>query len=267
MTIDIGQAGMGMAGVRQARLLELGVGVPQAADRVPDRGTHVGQWQGGHMWALCNWVSEWGQNQEWSWVVVVHQSPHHRDSDDFAIIVSHSVGCPHHLTLVSGQGLPIGVTQGCWCWTRWVHVIWCTTGMETTTLLLFCTAGAIYVCVHIVWCWLWGSRCRWGHLPVGIHATMTTLSLLLHPLWVMAGAWGGVLLVFWNDGRRWGLGLTICLCLLDLVPPPLFHLLSSLFPSFQPLAYLARHSHMICHLIIWSVLAFAQGNGKCGVRW
>jgi hypothetical protein len=43
MTIDIGQAGMGMAGVRQARLLELGVGVPQAADRVPDRGTHVGQ--------------------------------------------------------------------------------------------------------------------------------------------------------------------------------------------------------------------------------
>ena len=33
---------MGMAGAGQAKVLEPGVGVPQAADRVPDVGTHTG---------------------------------------------------------------------------------------------------------------------------------------------------------------------------------------------------------------------------------
>ena len=40
--IDFGWAGMGMAGAGQAKVLEPGVGVPQAADRVPDVGTHTG---------------------------------------------------------------------------------------------------------------------------------------------------------------------------------------------------------------------------------
>ena len=42
MTVDFGWAGVGMAGVGRARGLQPGVGVPQAADRVPEVGTHAG---------------------------------------------------------------------------------------------------------------------------------------------------------------------------------------------------------------------------------
>ena len=42
VTVDFGWAGMGMAGAGRARVLEPGAGVPQAADGVPDVGTHAG---------------------------------------------------------------------------------------------------------------------------------------------------------------------------------------------------------------------------------
>ena len=43
MTIDFGWAGTGMAGAGQARVLEPGAGMPQAADGVPNVGTHAGR--------------------------------------------------------------------------------------------------------------------------------------------------------------------------------------------------------------------------------
>ena len=42
MTVDFGWAGTGMARAGQARVLEPRAGVPQAAERVPDVGTHAG---------------------------------------------------------------------------------------------------------------------------------------------------------------------------------------------------------------------------------
>ena len=40
--VDFGWAGMGRAGAGRARVLGPGAGVPQAADGVPDMGTHAG---------------------------------------------------------------------------------------------------------------------------------------------------------------------------------------------------------------------------------
>ena len=40
--VDFGWVGMGMAGAGRARVLKPGAGVPQAADGVPDVGTHAG---------------------------------------------------------------------------------------------------------------------------------------------------------------------------------------------------------------------------------
>ena len=68
VTVDFGWAGAG-----RARVLEPGAGVPQAADRVPDVGTHAGRRLGGRPLAPRDWVPEWGQHQGWSWAAVVHQ--------------------------------------------------------------------------------------------------------------------------------------------------------------------------------------------------
>ena len=68
VTIDFGWAGAG-----QARVLEPGAGVPQAADGVPNVGTHTGRRLGGRALAPRDRVPEWGQHPGWSRVVVVRR--------------------------------------------------------------------------------------------------------------------------------------------------------------------------------------------------
>ena len=68
--------------------------------------------------------------------------------------------------------------------------------------------------------------CGRERTPIHARAT-TTMSSLSHPLWVMAGARGGTLLVFRGDRQWWGLVLTSCPCLCLFLPSFLFYLPSS----------------------------------------
>ena len=69
-------------------------------------------------------------------------------------------------------------------------------------------------------------RCGRERPPVRIR-TMMTMTSSSRPLWVMAGARVGTLLVFWGDRQWWGLVLTSCLCLCHFLPSSLFYLPSS----------------------------------------
>ena len=60
-----------------------------------------------------------------------------------------------------------------------------------------------------------------------IHARATTTMMSSRPLWVTAGAWGGILLAFQGDRQWWGLVLTSCPCLCRFLPSFLFYLPSS----------------------------------------
>ena len=88
--------------------------------------------------------------------------------------------------------------------------------------------------------------CGREHAP--IHAcVMTTMTLSSsRPLWVMAGAQGGTLLVFQGDRQWWGLVLTSCPCLCHFLPPFLLY-----FPNSWCVGVACRLIRHLMGLLGW----------------